>query len=276
MTVDVQSNCITDPILKRLLVGRFEPLAPYFKSLTLNDLVGIDEEDIVASVDPSMKLLALVFVRNHLHQFVEGTDTFAPFSEKENRSHSVDDNGTLLLSGKVATTALAVVPQGMTPTHDLVSHILLTMTRATIESITSVNLLYSHMFDCDIPHIAELIRTLPNCITLNLHGNRITGEMDQVLSSVRQILRDGITLNIVSNPIVSNNKGKEFLQSLTKEELSNIIWLSEPQLLYVSPVWHTFFDSDRRSIVINVHEVYYQSMRKKTSIQTTDVPCHKN
>jgi hypothetical protein len=261
MAVDVQSNCITDPILKQLLVGRFEPLAPYFKSLTLNDLVGIDAEDIVASVDPMMKLLALVFVRNHLHQFVEGTDTFAPFSETETCRHSVDDNGTLLLSGKVATTALAVVPQGMIPTHDLVSHILLTMARTTIESITSVNLLYSHMFDCDIPHIAALIRTLPNCTTLNLHGNRITGEMDQVLSNIRQILRDAITLNIVKNPFIGNNKGKEFLQSLTKEELSHLIWLSEPALRTTDSAWHTFFDSDTRSIVIHVHEVYYQLMR---------------
>ena len=276
---------------RSLFVAPFDGLLKYFKQLRREDLVGLTEDEIVATVELEDRLLTRVFVKRHLAPFLESnTGRFDPRTARETHSPFVDESGCLHLERNVCSAALPYVPTGLTASAELPRTLLeaaLTRSSKTVDDITSVNLAHCQLFDADVPHIDALVKKLPRWTELDVSGNRLAGRSgaDKLLrqfiggashgagdsASSSSVSPSSRVVNITGNQLATID-GKAFFKSLGDKELLNLIWIPE-SFLDTPPGegWYTMLreGADRDTLasqVKDVHVKYYQQQRRRWAL----------
>lgn len=255
-----------------LSTPKFARLAPYFNGVSRADLKRLTEDEIVESFAPTDRLLGRVFVKTHLLEFL---NTESPFEEalsdaaRKPRPNVID--GRLSLRSAVSTVTVAASPFNLPKAELLSTSILdaaLALSGKTASDVTSVDLSACHLFDQDVPHVDALLTRLPNCESVDLSSNRISGATPVVVACVKRWFGSkeasppGMTVNLCHNTMASIQR-LDFFKSLSPDEYGRLIWVPEMWLDAVAGSgWHTFLPPGVSSDVVQgVHNAYYSRKR---------------
>jgi len=240
--------------VQTLLTGKYEKLFPAFPSeVTLGDIVGLEEEELLSSIDAN-KLLLRLFYR----EYVRPLQTPNPFFGMQ---YSASNNQPMVMAAvldlkeRVISDRFSSVNKRLIPSSQLETTMTLQYGKTTLDQIEFVDLSNNNLLDSDLPFIERFVTNcLPNCTILRLSGNRIVGDAQSIAALKVLLSQPSISyVDITGNALAALSQIEFFTQ--LQPHFNKLIWIPKRWLEHTS--WHAMVASADVTTVVDAHEAFF-------------------
>ena len=239
--------------LQDLLKDRkWDLIRDQFDGWTLSDIRKFPEYELLELVEPPLRLRTALFIRTYLAPYLR--DAEDPLSSQiEALPPAEVVSNCLNLRSKVRSIRFANFALSGMPVEQLAQW----SESISREAITGIDLSENNLFEEDLPLVVDFLKQFPHCRMLNLSGNRIYKNHDELIA---RLLERKIIVVLTGNPIATVDR-KDFFRALEQDRphlLEFLIWIPEQWLAVGN--WKVLIGTEEaQALVVKAHQDYYQS-----------------
>lgn len=267
-------------LVTKFCIGKYAPLAEYFKEITILDLTKLNNQEIISSFPYELNLLLKVFLKESNiekiltwsstpsilfnYDYDENDDDYNPYIENVHPYEiitKIDGVNIINLSNKVTSTLLS----GLTDKLNI-KNICKFLSNFEKKNITFLDLSWNGLYDNDLNFIVNAIRELDldiKCINLscnNISSYKINTK-EKTYENLFYLLEHCEYVDLSMNAFV-NVDHKDFFKSMENDNpsfLYTLIWI--PEIWLERKEWHGMICKELHYEIQDIHRTYYRWLK---------------